>query len=283
MHSHSHPRGNGRAAHLLARPARGRTWMLGPLIAAVALAVAAIGALAPTAAASKPPAQATDFDWEEITYRNGKVVNVRRGKKTDRPYAGKVTKAPGGVLLPEPSPEPGTVFPAPGSSTSAPHPRGAAVSSRLVDGRSPGAESGGVTALTAEMGEEAYGHCKTVRVSEEGRGFTYFNTLYRFWLANHFCWDYPRITSYYAWHYFTDREGIDVVSIDGGGYYYYWRGSARGGHYAMRQAHVRNCPGLLGWIPGPDCTGSQYPTVELWINGNGAWDGQGYGGGYWWS
>ena len=234
----------------------------------VASLVAALTAAPATLAGDDKKPTHAEFQWEETTYKDGKVVNVRRGKKGEEPYRQGYVDKKVGPLAPEPGPPPG-VIPAISGSPAA----------------KGGLAASAGAAFTGETGEEAYGgNCKTVRVSEDGRGFSYFNTLYRFWLANYFCWDYPRITSFGGWSYFTDREGIDVVSVGGGGYWYDWRGSERGGHYSMRQAHVRNCPGFLGFVPfGPDCTGSQYPTVEIWVNGNGAWMGHGYGGGYLWS
>lgn len=246
-------------------------------ISRAAMRVAALIVLSAVAAMTSAPAalagddkqpKHAEFDWEETTYKDGKVVDVRRGKKGEEPYRHGQVDRKVGTLSPEPGPPAGITPTMAGS---------AAARAGLVARVGP--------VFTGETGEEAYGgNCKTVRVSEDGRGFSYFNTLYRFWLANYFCWDYPRITSFGGWAYFTDREGIDVPSVGGGGYWYQWRGSDHGGHYSMRQAHVRNCPGFLGFVPfGPECTGSQYPTVQIWVNGNGAWMGDGYGGGYLWS
>lgn len=259
------------------RPAWRRSALLATGVSLIAAALLAGPALA---GGDKKGSRA--YDWEEITLRDGKAVQVRRGKKGDEPYRLAEVDRRVGPLSPEPGPPPG--FVPPGEDSVVP----SGVLARTVESTSVAGDaakgSGDVPVYTGETSEEAYGvNCKVVRASEEGRGFSYFNTLYRFWLANYFCWDYPRITTFSSWAYFSDLEGIEIAGVAGGGSWYSWRGADHGGHYSLRQAHVRNCPGILGWIPfGPDCTGSQYPTVEIWLNGNGAWTARSTGGGYYW-
>lgn len=106
-----------------------------------------------------------------------------------------------------------------------------------------------------------------VRVDAWVRSSTLFGfTAYRFHQVKHWCWSYPHITSVNVGTYFSDVDpNYHVRGTWGHGWYYTWRGSSRGGHYSFRQAHVENCVFHYG------CIGTQYPWVEVWVNGNGAW------------
>jgi len=105
------------------------------------------------------------------------------------------------------------------------------------------------------------------RVDAWVRSTTFFGfTAYRFHQVKHWCWSYPDITSVNVGTYFSDVDpNYYVRGTWGHGWYYTWRGSSRGGHYSFRQARVENCVLHYG------CIRNEYPWVEIWVNGNGAW------------
>jgi hypothetical protein len=85
------------------------------------------------------------------------------------------------------------------------------------------------------------------------------------------CWSYPHITSFTAYGHFWDVQGSTSVinwSNSGYGYYYTWAGASNGGHFSDRQGSISNCIAIYG------CFGTDYPEIQVWINGNGAWTSQ---------
>jgi hypothetical protein len=81
----------------------------------------------------------------------------------------------------------------------------------------------------------------------------------------HWCWSYPRITSFSAYGHFWDVDGTSAkinYSDNGYGYYYYyyyytWAGSTVGGHFSDRQGSVSNCVFHYG------CFGTSYPEIQV--------------------
>ena len=96
---------------------------------------------------------------------------------------------------------------------------------------------------------------------------------WRYHQVDHWCWSYPNITCLGIGSNFYDVDGQENVNYDAHqtGWYYTWSGSAIGGHYAWRQGSISNC--IFHW----GCISTSYPTVEIWLNGNGAWTGSGSG------
>jgi len=96
---------------------------------------------------------------------------------------------------------------------------------------------------------------------------------WRFHQVDHWCWSYPSITCLSIGSGFYDVDGQQNVNYDnhGSGWYYTWSGSGTGGHYAERQGSISNC--VFHW----GCISTSYPLVKIWLNGNGAWAGDGSG------
>jgi hypothetical protein len=96
---------------------------------------------------------------------------------------------------------------------------------------------------------------------------------WRYHQVDHWCWSYPSITCMSAGAGFYDVDSQQKVNYDNNGYgwYYGWAGSGTGGHYAYRSGSISNC--VLKW----GCLSTSYPYAEIWLNGNGAWTGDGGG------
>lgn len=97
-----------------------------------------------------------------------------------------------------------------------------------------------------------------------------FNTLLgTFHHRVYWCWSYPRITGVDVSCY-SNVNGTYIQNNGCGGWgnYYGWAGSSQGGHVSWRQASWGNCVFHYG------CFKTIYPTIEIWVNGNGAWSQQ---------
>ncbi len=96
---------------------------------------------------------------------------------------------------------------------------------------------------------------------------------WRYNQVDHWCWSYPNITCLSIGSGFYDLDGQETVNYadHGYGWYYTWAGGAFGGHYAHRDGSVSNC--IFRW----GCIQTQYPYVDMWLNGNGAWAASGGG------
>jgi len=93
--------------------------------------------------------------------------------------------------------------------------------------------------------------------------------VWRFHHKVHWCARYPAIDdgALTVDSFFSDVDSLFQVAWEdhGTGWWYMWRGSLTGGHYARRQGKIDNC--ILRW----GCLASHYPQIEVWVNGNGAW------------
>jgi hypothetical protein len=116
------------------------------------------------------------------------------------------------------------------------------------------------------------GGSDTVEYTVTQRTTLFGLVAWRYRQTVHWCWSYPRITclSIGAGFYDVDGSSSSVNSgNDGYGWYYAWAGSDTGGHFSHRQGSVSNCIFRVG------CIGTSYPSVDMWINGNGAWTASG--------
>lgn len=128
-----------------------------------------------------------------------------------------------------------------------------------------GADRAGAPAAVEPLLTTAASGCARVDAWVTSTTFLGF-VAYRFHQVKHWCWSYPHITSVNVGTYFSDVDpNYYVRGVWGHGWYYTWRGSSRGGHYSYRQARVENCILHYG------CIRNEYPWVEIWVNGNGAW------------
>jgi hypothetical protein len=116
--------------------------------------------------------------------------------------------------------------------------------------------------------------CASVDWYESGHSSLFGTLVYRFHQTKYWCWSYPSITTVSVGTYVSNVDSSEayrgLVSSDG--YFYNWSGSARGGHYSLRQGHFENCVIKYG------CIGSSYPWTKIYVNGNGAWVGYDGGG-----
>jgi hypothetical protein len=158
---------------------------------------------------------------------------------------------------------------------------GTAAAARPVPTPVPAAESGFMVTVESPDGrviESRVGSAERVVIEAAAgsacatvdawrRSGTLFGaTAYVFHQVKHWCWAYPRITSVNVGSYFSDVDPNYLVrGTWGSEWFYTWRGSAQGGHYSQRQAQVENCVLHYG------CLRTEYPVVEIWVNGNGAW------------
>jgi len=114
--------------------------------------------------------------------------------------------------------------------------------------------------------------CDTVDVVRGVGGLVFgWSHLANFHHRVYWCWTYPRITGVNVSCYATDLSqwfGVQFNGCGGGGYYYSWAGSSKGGHYSLRQGDFSQC------IPSVACSAHVNPWIQLWVNGNGAWTQQ---------
>jgi hypothetical protein len=132
--------------------------------------------------------------------------------------------------------------------------------------------AGGSAPLTGVVTSSASG-CTSVDWYESGHS-VFGSLVYRFHQTKYWCWSYPSITTVNVGTYVSNVDASEVYRgvIGSNGYFYTWSGSARGGHYSMRQGQFDNCIIKYG------CIGSSYPWTKIYVNGNGAWIGYDGGG-----
>jgi len=207
--------------------------------------VAAVGAalLAPAVSAGAEPDAAepaptfVTTEWEETSYgADGSIVSARSG-----------TGEPPGAAGVEP----------------AGHVTGASQTGA-------GARAAALRRSAIEADESAGDGCRSIRAAEVSHtALDYLpwvtTVAYKWNHGVYFCWDYPHIVYYAAGEWLSDAdENFRLADWWGHGHWYEWRGADRGGHYSFRQAMVQNCLLYL-------CHRTEYPYVQIWINGNGAW------------
>jgi hypothetical protein len=96
--------------------------------------------------------------------------------------------------------------------------------------------------------------------------------LWKFHQDVYWCWSYPKITQISVGTHVSDMAFNILYHgvVSSNGYWYTWRNAAHGGHYSYRQGWFENCIFHYG------CVGSWYPSIQVWVNGNGAntfqWD-----------
>lgn len=109
--------------------------------------------------------------------------------------------------------------------------------------------------------------CDTQIVTKTAKSDVFKTVVYRFNLKLYWCWDYPKITKLGITCYASDVDSFTwrYSGCTTTGYYYTWRGHPKGGRYQMAQAKFSNCVFKYG------CWKENVDTLEIWVNGNGAW------------
>ena len=110
----------------------------------------------------------------------------------------------------------------------------------------------------------------TVEVVSTAKSLTHIKTVYKVHLQVYRRWVYPRIVQRGASCKLTDVDsfffpGECKVTM----YWYNWRGDSHGGLYVKAEVDVENCINLPFLNPG--CWANAHVTLEIYVNGNGAW------------
>jgi len=220
------------------------------------IVVAALALLVPPVASAKPapPAAATWARGVEISYT-----------ETVRDSAGSIVSQTHRDGI-----EPGSLFGSPGGGASL-------TGSSLGDATAVDAGSD-LNAVQQPAPRRLSACCSsggsdTVDFTVTKWSWTGVFLAWRYHQVNHWCWQYPNITCFYAASNFYDVDPSGQVRYDSNGYgwYYTWAGGPFGGHYSHRDGKIDNCILRYG------CIGSYYPYVDVWVNGNGAWTASGGG------
>jgi hypothetical protein len=117
-------------------------------------------------------------------------------------------------------------------------------------------------------GSPSYSGCAWVQGTRTKRSVLGF-VVFRYHVRRNWCWNYGhRVTSVSTeTPWFTDVDpNFQIIdkSISPHGWFYTWCcGDGRSGHYAFRQGRIDNCIFRYG------CIGSYYPTIEIFVHGNG--------------
>jgi hypothetical protein len=120
-------------------------------------------------------------------------------------------------------------------------------------------------------GTPSYSGCGAKESILTAKSFTTLFVVYRYHVKRLWCWNYGhRVTSASTktpWFTDVDRNfRIVSESLSPHGWFYLWCcGDGRSGHYAWRQGQIENCILKYG------CIGTWYPTIEIFLHGNGTW------------
>jgi hypothetical protein len=132
----------------------------------------------------------------------------------------------------------------------------------------PNRRLAGTARVTEDWGSPSYSGCAWIHAWLTERDILGF-VVYKYHVRRNWCWNYGHretsVSTQTPW--FTDLDPnfiIIDVSVSPHGWFYTWCcGDGRSGHYAFRQGEIQNCILKYG------CIGTWYPTVEIFVHGNG--------------
>jgi hypothetical protein len=125
--------------------------------------------------------------------------------------------------------------------------------------------------MTGDGGTPSYSGCGAHESILTAKDILKLFVVYKYHVKRYWCWNYGhRVTSASTkTPWFTNLDPnfyVVSVSLSPHGWFYTWCcGDSRSGHYAFRQGQVNNCIFKYG------CIGTTYPTIEIWLHGNGTW------------
>jgi hypothetical protein len=138
-----------------------------------------------------------------------------------------------------------------------------------VGASAPDRRPAGTRRVAENWGTPSYSGCAWYHAWITAKDITGWFVVYKYHVRRNWCWNYGhRVTSVStSTPWFTDLDPnmyVRSVSLSPHGWYYTWCcGDGKSGHYAFRQGRIENCILKYG------CISTWYPTIEIWVHGNG--------------
>jgi hypothetical protein len=129
----------------------------------------------------------------------------------------------------------------------------------------------GRTRIASDGGTPSYSGCGWLHAWLTEKDILGLFVVFKYHVRRSWCWNYGhRVTSASTQTpWFTDVDPnfiIISVSLSPHGWFYTWCcGDGHSGHYAFRQGEIQNCILKYG------CIGTWYPTIEIFLHGDGTW------------